>query len=58
MSGIHNENDEMVRAFTAEVEASGATDYTEHGKFRPPVTASRSSAHSTMPASFSTIRSN
>lgn len=38
MAGIHNENDEMVRAFMAEVEASGVTDYTAHGLSRPPVT--------------------
>ncbi|WP_022721257.1 dihydroorotase family protein [Rhodopseudomonas sp. B29] len=44
MSGIHNENDEMVRAFIAEVEASGATDYTAHGKSRPPVTEALATA--------------
>lgn len=38
IAGIHNENDEMVRAFMAEVEASGITDYTAHGLSRPPVT--------------------
>ncbi|MBP1296369.1 dihydroorotase [Bradyrhizobium elkanii] len=38
MAGIHNENDEMVRAFMAEVEAKGITDYTAHGLSRPPVT--------------------
>ncbi len=31
MAGIHNEDDEMVRAYTAEVEASGITDYRAHG---------------------------
>jgi allantoinase len=38
VAGIHNENDEMVRAFTADVEARGITDYTAHGLSRPPVT--------------------
>jgi allantoinase len=38
VAGIHNENDEMVRAFTAEVEASGITDYRAHGLSRPPIT--------------------
>jgi allantoinase len=37
-AAIHNENDEMVRAFTAEVEASGITDYRAHGLARPPIT--------------------
>jgi allantoinase len=37
-AGIHNENDEMVRAFMAGVEAKGITDYTAHGLSRPPVT--------------------
>lgn len=38
IAAIHNENDEMVRAFTAEVEGSGATDYRAHGLSRPPIT--------------------
>jgi allantoinase len=38
IAGIHNENDEMVRAFTADVEASGMTDYRAHGLSRPPIT--------------------
>ena len=38
IAGIHNENDEMVRAFMADVEAKGITDYTAHGLSRPPVT--------------------
>jgi allantoinase len=37
IAGIHNENDEMVRAFMAEVEAKGITDYTAHGLSRPPI---------------------
>jgi allantoinase len=37
-AGIHNENDEMVRAFTAEIEARGLTDYRAHGLSRPPIT--------------------
>src|SRR6185437_10944126 len=38
VAGIHNENDEMVRAFMAEVESAGVTDYTAHGLSRPPIT--------------------
>lgn len=38
IAGIHNENDEMVRAFMAAVEASGRTDYMAHGLSRPPIT--------------------
>jgi allantoinase len=38
IAAIHNENDEMVRAFTAEVEGSGLTDYRAHGLSRPPIT--------------------
>jgi allantoinase len=38
IAGIHNENDEMVRAFIAEVESSGVTDYRAHGMSRPPIT--------------------
>ncbi|MDE5445744.1 amidohydrolase family protein [Bradyrhizobium sp. CSA207] len=37
-AGVHNENDEMVRAAVAEVEASGICDYRAHGLSRPPVT--------------------
>lgn len=37
-AGVHNENDEMVRAAIAEIEAQGITDYSAHGKSRPPVT--------------------
>jgi allantoinase len=38
IAGIHNENDEMVRAFIAEIENSGITDYRAHGLSRPPIT--------------------
>ena len=38
LAGIHNENDEMVRAFVADVEKSGVTDYRAHGLSRPPIT--------------------
>jgi allantoinase len=38
IAGIHNENDEMVRAAMAEVLASGITDYRAHGLSRPPAT--------------------
>jgi allantoinase len=44
VAGIHNENDEMVRAFTAEVEASGITDYRAHGLARPPITEALATA--------------
>jgi allantoinase len=44
MAGIHNENDEMVRAFMADVEAKGITDYTAHGLSRPPVTEALATA--------------
>jgi allantoinase len=37
-AGVHNENDEMVRAAVAAVEASGVRDYRAHGASRPPVT--------------------
>jgi allantoinase len=42
MAGIHNESDEMERAFIAEVEASGITDYRAHGLSRPPRSPKRS----------------
>lgn len=38
MAGVHNEDDEMVRATFAAVQASGATDYFAHGLSRPPIT--------------------
>jgi allantoinase len=44
IAGVHNENDEMVRAFTAEVEARGITDYTAHGLSRPPITEALATA--------------
>jgi allantoinase len=37
-AGVHNENDEMVRAAIADVKSSGARDYRAHGLSRPPVT--------------------
>lgn len=36
-AGVHNENDEIVRAAIAAVEASGLTDYRAHGRSRPPI---------------------
>jgi allantoinase len=36
-AGVHNENDEMVRAAIAEVKAAGIRDYRAHGLSRPPV---------------------
>jgi len=44
VAGIHNENDEMVRSFTAEIEASGITDYRAHGLSRPPITEALATA--------------
>jgi allantoinase len=37
IAGVHNENDETVRAMTKAVVASGITDYRAHGQSRPPV---------------------
>lgn len=36
MCGVHNEDDEVIRATMAEVRASGASDYSAHGRSRPP----------------------
>ena len=36
MAGVHNEDDEVVRATLAEVRASGDTGYAAHGRSRPP----------------------
>ncbi|WP_332701309.1 dihydroorotase [Devosia sp.] len=36
-AGVHNEDDEMVRAAMAKVEALGITDYRAHGMSRPPL---------------------
>jgi allantoinase len=44
VAGIHNENDEMVRAFIADVEARGITDYRAHGMSRPPITEALATA--------------
>jgi allantoinase len=38
VAGVHNENDEMVRAFMAAVRDSGVTDWRAHGRSRPPIT--------------------
>ena len=38
IAGVHNEDDEMVRAFMAQIAAEGATDYAAHGRSRPPIT--------------------
>ena len=38
IAGVHNEDDEMVRAFMAQVAAEGAADYLAHGRSRPPIT--------------------
>ncbi len=44
VAGIHNEDDEMVRHFLSEVEASGRTDYLAHGLSRPPITETLATA--------------
>jgi allantoinase len=44
IAGIHNESDEMVRAFTLEIEAQGITDYRAHGLSRPPITEALATA--------------
>jgi allantoinase len=36
-AGVHNENDEVVRAAIAAVEAAGLTDYGAHSASRPPI---------------------
>lgn len=38
IAGVHNENDESVRAFTEKVLQSGRTDYLAHNLSRPPIT--------------------
>ncbi|MBN9084452.1 MAG: allantoinase [Rhizobiales bacterium 62-17] len=38
IAGVHNENDEMVRAAIGAVEASGIRDYRAHALSRPPAT--------------------
>lgn len=37
-AGVHNEDDEAVRAYMAQVKASGITDWRAHGLSRPPIT--------------------
>lgn len=37
IAGVHNENDECVRAWSKAVEQSGITDYRAHGASRPPI---------------------
>lgn len=37
IAGVHNEDEEVVRAATAEVRSTGATDYLAHGRARPPI---------------------
>lgn len=37
IAAVHNENDEVVRAYSKAVEASGITDYRAHNAARPPV---------------------
>jgi len=44
LAGIHNENDEMVRAFMADVVRANLTDYTAHGRSRPPITEALATA--------------
>ncbi|WP_375287336.1 dihydroorotase family protein [Sphingomonas sp.] len=44
IGGVHNEDDEMVRAATAAVRATGETSYLAHGRSRPPVTEALATA--------------
>jgi allantoinase len=44
IAGVHNEDDEMVRAALAEVKARGETDYLAHGRSRPPITEALATA--------------
>ncbi|AHE54695.1 dihydroorotase [Sphingomonas sanxanigenens] len=44
MAGVHNEDDEMVRAAIAAVRASGDTSYLAHGRSRPPITEALATA--------------
>ncbi|WP_445679770.1 dihydroorotase [Radicibacter daui] len=37
IAGVHNENDECVKEWSAVVKASGRTDYLTHGASRPPI---------------------
>jgi allantoinase len=44
MAGVHNEDDEMVRATMDAVRASGDTSYAAHGLSRPPITEALATA--------------
>ncbi|MBA2933541.1 dihydroorotase family protein [Sphingomonas sp. CGMCC 1.13654] len=44
MAGVHNEDDETVRAMTERVRASGETGYAAHGKARPPISEALATA--------------
>jgi allantoinase len=44
MAGVHNEDDEMVRAASAAVRATGDTSYSAHGLSRPPITEALATA--------------
>lgn len=44
MAGVHNEDDEMVRAYSAEVQDRGEADYLAHGRSRPPITEALATA--------------
>jgi allantoinase len=37
IAGVHNENDECVREWSAAIKATGRTDYRTHGESRPPI---------------------
>jgi allantoinase len=37
IAGVHNENDECVKAWSEAVKATGRTDYRTHGESRPPI---------------------
>ncbi|HEX7781711.1 MAG TPA: amidohydrolase family protein [Sphingobium sp.] len=44
MAGVHNEDDEMIRATIEAVRASGDTSYAAHGLSRPPITEALATA--------------
>ena len=44
MAGVHNEDDEMVRAAIEAVRANGDTSYIAHGRSRPPITEALATA--------------
>ncbi|KQY63288.1 hypothetical protein ASD52_13925 [Ensifer sp. Root142] len=48
-AGVHNENDEMVRAADADVQALGISDYRAHGMARPAIAEALATAEGMFP---------